>query len=293
MRIGIIGATGFLGSALCELAIEKGYSVVGFSRRKKQDADGIKWRVFNDTTDLSGLDAVVNYAGESIAQRWSEEKKKSFYDSRVGVTNIIKRRIDALPEGQRPKVLVNASAVGYYGDCGDVKLDEESPLGDGYLAELCKQWEDSAFEVESLGVRVVIGRIGLIIGKGGEAWKKMTTAFKLGLGGPIGNGKHWMPWMHVKDVAGGTLHAIEVESIRGPLNLVSPDPRKNKDFSEILGSAMNRPTLVPAPVFALKIVFGEFGKHLVDSYRVYPKVLEGNGYTFYYPELNQCLKVIV
>jgi len=269
MRIGIIGATGFLGSALCELAVEKGYSVVGFSRRKKQDADGIKWRVFNDTTDLSGLDAVVNYAGESIAQRWSEEKKKS------------------------PKVLVNASAVGYYGDCGDVKLDEESPLGDGYLAELCKQWEDSAFEVESLGVRVVIGRIGLIIGKGGEAWKKMTTAFKLGLGGPIGNGKHWMPWMHVKDVAGGTLHAIEVESIRGPLNLVSPDPRKNKDFSEILGSAMNRPTLVPAPVFALKIVFGEFGKHLVDSYRVYPKVLEGNGYTFYYPELNQCLKVIV
>ena len=294
MRVGVVGASGFIGKNFCERALGAGHTVVGYSRhRRSSESESIQWRIFDEAPDMSELDAVVNFAGDSIAQRWSEEKKKKFYESRVGVTELLHQQIAKLPIDSRPKVLVNSSAVGYYGDCGDTSLDESSSMGGGYLATLCEQWERAAYKLEDLGLRVVVGRIGIILGPDGEAWGKMKTAFKLGAGGPLGDGSHWMPWMHVDDVAGGVLLALENSEINGVMNLVSPDPRKNSDFTKALGKALKRPTFIPAPVFALRIVFGEFGKHLVDSYRVYPKVLEKYGYQFSYPSLEGCFLDLV
>ena len=288
MRIGVIGASGFIGKAFCQLALSKGHKVVGYSRRSRKSAE-IEWRVFDNAPDLSNLDVIVNYAGESVAQRWSEAKKKEFYNSRVGVTEAIVNQLQTMPVDSRPTTLINASAVGYYGDCGNKKLTEESPVGTGYLADLCKQWEAAALEAESLGVRVVIGRIGIVLGDGGEAWEKMKTAFSFGIGGNLGSGQQWMPWVHVDDIAGATLHSVETTELSGAVNFVSPDPQKNADFTKALGKALSRPTLIPAPAFALRLAFGEFGKHLLDSYRVYPEVLESTGYEFKYVKLNNCL----
>lgn len=290
MRIGVIGATGFIGSEFCQLAFESGHEVVGFSRRSKPDGELMTWRLFDESPDFSGLDAIVNYAGESVAQRWTEKKKRKFYESRVGVTQTIVRGISALPEGERPQVLMNASAVGYYGDAGEEKLDESSPKGNGYLADLCLEWETAAREAEALGVRVVLGRIGIVLGKNGAAWEQMRKAFLLGAGGPLGSGRQWMPWVNVTDVAGASLFSIENVSLSGVVNLVSPNPVTNKEFTKVLAKHLSRPAFIPAPEFALRLVFGEFGKHLLDSYQVYPKALLDAGYKFRSGQLNKCLK---
>ena len=289
MKIGVIGASGFIGKAFCKQAQENGHEVIGYSRSQKGASDGIEWRVFDKSPNLDGLDAIVNYAGESVAQRWTEAKKVQFHKSRVGVTEIIVNQIKEMPADKRPKVLVNSSAVGYYGDCADTKLDEGSPLGPGYLAELCQKWEQAAYEAEALGVRVVIGRIGIVIGEGGAAWEQMKTAFKLGAGGNLSTGKQWMPWVHVDDVAGASLYACETESIKGAVNFVSPEPCRNSEFTQVLAKSLNRPAFIPAPKFALKLLFGEFGTHLLDSYRVYPAVLEREGYNFQHPKLKESL----
>ncbi len=291
MKIGVIGASGFIGKAFCEHAIEKGHEVVGFSRSAKASSGGLTWRHIGDELDVSGLDAIVNYAGESVAQRWSEKKKVLFRTSRVNVTEAIVTAVAKLPEESRPRVLINTSAVGYYGDCDDHELDEQSAKGEGFLADLCLDWEQAAVAGESLGLRVVLGRVGLVLGKGGAAWEQMKTAFSLGAGGPLGNGKQWMPWVEVRDVAAQTLFCIEQE-ISGPVNFVGPNPVKNSAFTKALGRVLQRPAFIPAPEFALKMMFGEFGKHLLDSYRVYPKALEQAGYEFIYPDLEACLKAL-
>ncbi len=290
MRIGVIGATGFIGSEFCQLAIGEGHDVVGFSRKEKPDENHMAWRLFNESLDFSGLDAIVNYAGESVAQRWTEKKKQLFHRSRVGVTKKIVIGISSLPESERPQVLMNASAVGYYGDAGEKKLDESSPKGSGYLADLCLEWEEAALEAETLGVRVMIGRIGIVLGKNGAAWEQMRKAFLLGAGGPLGSGSQWMPWVNIADVAGASLFSIESASLSGVVNLVSPTPLKNKEFTKVLARHLRRPAFIPAPEFALRLVFGEFGKHLLDSYRVYPKALMDAGYNFQSAQLVECLE---
>lgn len=293
MKIGIVGASGLVGSRLAEIASSQGYDVVGFSRSKRADTSSITWRVWNEAPDLSGLDAVCNFAGELIAQRWTEEKKKEFYKSRVGVTNTIVKQIKKLSPEARPSVLVNASAVGYYGDCRDQKLEETSPSGSSYLSQLTVDWENAAIVAEQIGVRVVRGRIGIVIGKDAPAWEKMATVFKLGIGGPLGNGEHWMPWVHVDDVAQAALFSCTEPSVSGAVNFVSPEPVKNREFTTKLARAVNRPALFPAPKFALQLVFGQFGEHLLDSYRAYPEVLQKAGYSFHYPELEKCLEQLV
>jgi len=290
MKIGVIGASGFIGRAFLQVATEAGHEVVAFSRRAQTSSPSVEWRVMGAELDLTGLDAIVNYAGESVAQRWTAAKLALFHESRVGVTQQLVRAIAALPEGSRPQTLLNASAVGYYGDCDDTLLDEQSPLGSGYLAELCEEWEQAAMAAEPLGVRVVLGRIGIVLGPKGEAWQKMLTAFKLGLGGPLGSGTHWMPWVHVEDVAGASLHSLITPSLSGPLNLVSPEPQRNSDFTRALGAAVRRPAVLPAPAFALRLVFGQFGVHLLDSYRVVPTALAESGYSFRHPKLKGCLE---
>lgn len=292
MKIGVIGASGFIGQVFYQHALSAGHEVVGYSRSQRDDEGQLTWRVFNDEPDLSGLDAIVNFAGESVAQRWSEEKKVLFHSSRVGVTKTIVKEISKLSKEERPAVLINSSAVGYYGDCGDQKLTEESPKGDGYLSDLCLEWENAALEAEEYGVRVVIGRIGIVLGKGGDAWEQMRTVFNLGGGGSLGKGTQWMPWVHVDDVAEGCLYACENDAVTGDVNLVSPDPMTNKEFTKVLASHLKRPAIMPVPGFALKMLYGEFGKHLLDSYRVYPKALQGFGYNFGATSLKECLELM-
>lgn len=279
MRIGVVGATGFIGKVFYEYAMAQGHEIIAFSRKQRVQTRMLEWRVFDKAPDLSGLNAIVNFSGESIAQRWSDEKKQLFYESRVGVTQTIVNQIEKLPEAERPSVFMSSSAVGIYGDCDDEKLTEGSPAGSGYLADLCVDWEKAALDAEKFGVRVVTGRIGIVLGNEGAAWKQMKLAFKLGLGGNLGNGRQWMPWVDVIDVAGGVLHSL-THNISGPVNLVSPDVRRNSEFTKALAKSLGRLALLPAPAFALKIVFGEFGKHLLDSYRVFPETLQNTGYEF-------------
>lgn len=293
MRIGVIGATGFVGQVFCDLAEGAGHSVVCYSRKERRDGSNRDWRVFGDALDLSNLDAIVNFAGETVAQRWSESKKKCFYESRVGVTSQIVHAISLLPDSERPEVLLNASAVGYYGDSGNQVLDEGSPKGGGFLSDLCLAWESESLKAEAYGVRVVCGRIGIVLGKGGKAWEQMVGVFKSGLGGPLGSGSHWMPWVHVMDVAGASLHVLESCGLGGVVNFVSPQPLTNKSFTKALAQKLGRIAVLPAPAWALGCVFGQFGRHLLDSYRVYPRVLTTSGYDFYYPDLQCCLGDLV
>lgn len=286
MNVGIIGASGLVGGAVRLALEEAGHSWVGFSR-KPEGRDG-EWRSIEE--GFAGIDAVINVAGESIAKRWTDENKKRFHESRVGVTGDLVALFAELPPDSRPKVLLNASAVGYYGDQGDRVLSEQSPQGTGYLAELCEEWEAAAIKAESLGVRVVLGRIGVVLGREAEAWTRMKLIFKLGAGGRLGKGTQYWPTVHLDDVAGGMVHAIETESLTGPVNLVGPVPVTNARFTQELASVLHRPAFFPVPPFALQLALGDFSMALLASYRVEPTVLLQSGYQFRYPELNTLLE---
>lgn len=281
MNVGVVGASGLVGSALRAALKEAGHQWVGFSRSPKgRDGD---WRLIEE--GFSGLDAVVNVAGDSIDKRWTEENKRRFHQSRIGVTEEVVRLLDPLPESERPAVLLNASAVGYYGDQGDAVLTEASPVGGGYLAGLCEEWEAAAMKAEGLGVRVVLGRIGVVLGSEALAWKKMKPLFQLGGGGRLGSGRQFWPVVHLDDAAGGIIHALETESIKGPMNLVGTTTVTNAEFTQTLASVLNRPAFLPVPEFALKLVFGEFASALLESYRAEAGVLKVSGYRFQHPEL--------
>ena len=250
-----------------------------------------EWRSLSD--GFSGLDAVVNVAGDSIDKRWTEENKKSFHASRVGLTEKIVAGLATMSEEERPKVLLNASAVGYYGDQGDSVLTEASPLGEGYLAELCEEWEAAAVKGEELGVRVVLGRIGVVLGREASSWKRMKPIFLMGAGGKLGSGQQYWPVVHLDDVAGGFVHALETESVRGPVNLVGSESTvRNVEFTKTLGAVLGRPTILPVPEFAIKIAFGGFAEALLASYRVQAGVLEESGYQFEHPDLRGLLTAL-
>jgi uncharacterized protein (TIGR01777 family) len=286
VKVGIIGASGLVGGAICSALEKAGHSWIGFSRSPK-GREG-EWRALED--GFAGLDAVVNVAGDSIDKRWTDENKKKFYQSRVGVTDQVVAQLARLAPAERPRVFVNASAVGYYGDQGDRVLDESSPAGTGYLAELCEQWEEAAWKAEELEVRVVCGRIGVVLGSEASAWQRMKLIFSLGAGGRLGSGEQYWPLVHLEDVAGGVLHALEKDTISGPLNLVSECTVTNAEFTKILGSVLRRPTILPAPAFALKLVLGGFAEALLASYRAQPGVLKKTGYQFRYPDLRGLLE---
>jgi uncharacterized protein (TIGR01777 family) len=241
---------------------------------------------------LQGIDAVFNLAGEPVAEgRWTEHKKRRIRDSRIiGTRNLIAglRELD-----RKPEVLVSASAVGYYGDRGDEELDETKPAGHGFLAEVCSDWEREALEAETLGIRVVCVRIGIVLAPGGGALARMITPLKMGGGGRLGNGKQWMPWIHIEDVVGVLLHASRSASIGGPINAVSPHPVTNADFTRALGRAVHRPAFLPVPKAALRIAFGELSEILMASQRVLPRVAERTGYTFTHTELDGALSAVM
>jgi uncharacterized protein (TIGR01777 family) len=292
-RVAIFGVTGFIGHALPELLAAHGFAVTGVSRSGSGDVPGVdRWQK-PDSPGLAGHHAVINLAGERIDRRWTDENRRRIHDSRIGVTRRIVEAIRALPPEQRPRVLVNTSAVGYYGGRDDEVLTENSAPGTGYLAELCVEWEQAAIEAEALGVRVVRPRIGVVLGRGGAAFAKLATVFKTGLGGRLGSGRQWMPWIHLDDLRAALVHAVVSESLQGPVNCTAPTPERNADFTRKFAKALHRPAILPVPGFALKLALGGFGGALLEGQRALPAALEADGFRFRYRKLEQALEELL
>jgi uncharacterized protein len=292
-RVAVIGITGFLGRGLPGLFEKEGFTVIGVSRSGMGDVPGVnRWQAA-DRLDFTGCHAVINLAGEPIDQRWNARTRPLFRESRVGMTSRVVEALAKLPAAARPAVLVNGSAVGIYGDRGDEILHDTARRGQGYLADLCSDWEDAARDAESLGVRVVRLRTGVVLGKEGRAFQKLLTIFNLGIGGKLGSGEQWMPWIHVADLRAALVHAVVSESLSGPVNGGSPHPERNREFTRKLAGALHRPALLPSPAFALKLVLGDFSSALLGSQRVLPTALEADGFKFRFPSLEQALADLV
>jgi uncharacterized protein (TIGR01777 family) len=242
---------------------------------------------------VSGFDAVVHLAGESVVGRWTEGKKKAIRESRIqGTQNLA----TALAQCEaKPRVLVCASAVGFYGNRGDEVMREENAAGRGFLPEVCREWEDASRIAAEAGIRTVNIRIGLVLTAKGGALENMLTPFKLGLGGRIGSGQQWWSWIHVDDIVGGIHHAMRTESLSGPVNLVAPNPARNAEFTKVLASVLGRPAFFPVPKFALRLAFGKMAAEelLLASQRVEPGKLKASGYTFRFRELRAALENLV
>lgn len=289
-RAAIIGVTGFVGRGLPALLAQHAMATTGVSRSVKGQMPHIdRWQT-PDAYDFSGHQAVINLAGEPIDKRWTAANRRLFHESRVGVTQHIVAAIARLPAGDRPKVLVNASAVGIYGDRGDEIITETSRRGhDGYLADLCREWENAAEEAESLGVRVIRLRTGIVLGENGAAFEKLRTLFKTGFGGRLGSGEQWMPWIHLADLRAAIVHAVFSETLSGPVNGTAPNPERNIDFTRKLAAALHRPAILPAPAFALRIALGEFSSALLAGQRALPSALLADGFDFRFKTLESAL----
>jgi len=296
MRVLITGSSGFLGHALVSYLSSDGHKVVGLTR-SKSSARGrhITWDPeagVLDKDDLEDFDAVVNLAGESIVGRWTREKKSRILESRVKATRLLCETLSHLRS--RPMVLVSASAIGYYGDCGDQVVDEESPPGRLFLSEVAKAWEAATQPAVRNGIRVVILRIGFVLSRAGGGLAKMLLPFKLGVGGRVGSGRQYMSWIAIDDVAGAISHAILEDSLRGAVNAVAPNPVTNRTFTKTLGRVLWRPTLVPLPAFAARRAMGEMANELLlASARVNPTRLLASGYEFRFPELKGALRHVL
>lgn len=286
MKIGITGARGFIGQTLARFARERGHDIVGFSRRPQAGE-----RAFSTTSppDVSGLDALVHLAGESILGLWTAEKKRRIRESRVEGTRRVVEALHAAPDG--PRVFVSGSAIGFYGDTGETTVDEASPAGAGFLAEVAVAWEAEA--VRATNARTILLRTGFVLGRDGGAMRLIAPVFKLGGGGPLGNGRQWMSCVHVDDVAGIILHAIETASVHGPLNAVIPEPVRNADFTRAVARAVRRPAFFPAPAFAIKAALGDLSHLLLDSQRVVPTATLASGYAFRHPTMDAVARAAV
>ena len=292
-RTAIIGVTGFVGRGLPGLLAEIGMATTGVSRAGTGAVAGVEHWQTPATLDFAGHHAVINLAGEPIDQRWNDDTRRRFHESRVSLTTRVVEAIAKVPEGQRPKVLINASAVGIYGDRGDEILTDTARPGRGYLADLCNDWEDAARDAESLGVRVVRLRIGIVLGANGSAFEKLRRVFKLGLGGPLGHGTQWMPWIHLADLRAAIVHGVASETLTGPINATAPHPERNADLTRKLAAALHRPAILAVPGFALKLVLGGFGGALLSGQRALPAALEADGFRFRFPTLEAALADLV
>ena len=282
LRVGIIGASGFVGRSLCDLAARQGDEVVCFSRNERSG-----FRVFRGAGDLKDLDAVVNLGGEAILGLWTTARKQRILESRVQGT---RRAVEAIMTHKSTvKTLINASAIGFYGDTGDRVVDEASPRGRGFLAETCQAWETAASEAVLAGVRVVLLRIGFVIGNG-VAMRLIRPVFRMGLGGRLGSGRQWMSCIHVEDVAGMILWALHHDAVTGPVNAVMPEPVTNAEFTRSVAASVRRPAIFPAPAIILQAALGELSHVLLDSSRVLPGVAGGLGYPYRFPALAATLQ---
>ncbi len=289
MKILISGASGLVGSRLARLYEEE--DVGALVRREPEDSSEVYWKPSDGEIDregVSGYDAVVHLAGESIVGRWSEEKKRAIKESRVSGTSILS---EALAEADDPPdVLVCASAIGYYGDRGDQILDEESASGELFLSEVCEEWEAAADPAREAGIRVAHARFGVILSPSGGALAKMLFPFKMGIGGRIGDGEQWMSWIDIYDAVHAVDHIVKTEDMSGPVNVVAPNPVRNRQFTTAMGDVLSRPTLFPMPAFAARLLFGEMADELLlASTCVQPRRLREHDFNFEYPHLKDSL----
>ena len=296
MDVAITGASGLIGTALADALRSRGDRVVTVGRRSGAD---VRWDPMAGTIDgdgLEGVEAVVHLAGESLGERkWTPEQKERILESRVRGTQLVATTIAEL--ARRPAVLISGSAVGFYGDRGDEILTEESPPPPpgNFLSDVCVAWEAATVGAESAGIRTVHLRTGIVLSRKGGALARMLTPFKLGLGGRIGSGRQYMSWVSIDDEVGAILHAIDTDTIHGPLDVTGPAPVTNREFTRALGAAVHRPTLLPTPLAPLKVIYGAelVQRVLVEGQRVLPAALEASGYAFRHPTLEAALDAVL
>lgn len=292
-RILITGGTGFIGQVLCQKLIADGHSLTVLSRQPAHNVQAVCGRVepLNDLDQLrgaEGFDAVINLAGEGIAdRRWSEARKQELMDSRITLTNQL---VDVVRSWKTlPAVLVSGSAVGFYGDQGSHRVTEDTPPHDEFTHRMCSDWEQAALRLDPTGVRVCLSRTGIVAGPGGGFLQRMLLPFKLGLGGRLGNGEQYMPWIHRDDVVAALVWMMETDTASGAYNVVSPNPVTNRQFTRCLAGVLGRPAIFPAPAPVLKIVLGEMSRLLLTGQMAIPERLEAEGFRFRFPDLTPAL----
>ncbi|MSQ12724.1 MAG: TIGR01777 family protein [Dehalococcoidia bacterium] len=302
MKVVIAGGSGYVGRALAASLRTDAHEVVVLSRRADADASGLPAGVRVTSWDartveprwvkeIQGASTVVNLAGASIgARRWTLSYRNEIFTSRVAATHAIAEAIGGLAEQERPRVLVSASGVDYYGDQGDERVTEKGAPGESFLAQVCVQWEAAARRAEALGVRVVLARTALVVGRGAPALQKLALPFRLFAGGPLGGGGQWLPWVHLDDAVGLYRLAIERGEVAGPLVLASPTACRQREFAREVGRALGRPCRLPAPGFALRLALGRQADLLLHGRRAEPAKAVGLGYRFRYPELGAALR---
>lgn len=291
MKVGITGASGFLGSAIIKEGKRRGWTVVAFSRRVDRPVSGAdEMRSLADSGefDVRGLDAIIHLAGEPIAALWTKDRKRRILESRVDLTRDLVEALSALSRPHRPAVLVSASAIGIYGDRGDEWLDEESDVGFGFLPGVCRDWETASTPAGKLGLRLVNPRIGLVLGREGFL-KRLRMIFKLGLGGRLGRGYQWMSWIHLQDLARLFADCVENQTIHGRVNCVAPNPATNREFTACYARVLRRKALFPVPTFLLKRLPGGMGNLFLDSQRVDPVVMKSFDFQWEFPDLESAL----
>jgi uncharacterized protein (TIGR01777 family) len=295
MRVTVSGATGRIGRHLVAALKARGDDVVALSRDPDKAGEqlGVQayaWDLKNEAVPreaLAGRDAVVHLAGADVAQRWTKEAKAEILDSREkGTRNMVHSIFETKP---RPKAFICASASGYYGDRGDDVVDEHEPPGSDWLAEVCARWERQA-DTAKVGTRMVIVRTGIVLDADGGALAKMLPFFKAGVGGPVGSGKQYMPWIHVDDLVGIYLAAIDHDRFNGAINASAPEPATNRQFAKALGSALNRPAVAPVPGFTIKLMYGEMAQVVLKGVRMVPGRAAELGYEFRHPDLGEALR---
>jgi uncharacterized protein (TIGR01777 family) len=296
MNIFMTGGTGFVGSFLSRNLAEAGHDITILTRKKEPPTpahsrirfvtgdpkQGGPWM-----TEVPQHDWVVNLAGASINTRWTDEAKKAIYNSRVLTT---KNLVAALAAGDRHQFFCSTSAPGYYGPRGEEELTEASPPGDDFLAKLAVDWETEALKAQDLGIRTVVTRFGIVLGKGGGMLGQLVPLFKSFLGGPVGSGEQWLSWIHQQDQVRAFLFLVEQPKLVGPVNFTAPNPARNRDFAKALGKGLNRPAILPAPAFMLHLALGEFADVILTGQKVLPQKLLAAGFQYHFPTLDQALE---
>lgn len=301
-RIVITGATGTIGSAVCHALLARGDQPVGLSRdvnRAAARSPAVEWHAWPDPLNtepplevLSGAGGVIHLLGEPVAQRWSAAAKQRIRDSRILSTRNLVAALRSLGDEQRPRVLVSQSATGYYGPRRSEQIDESAPAGEDFLAHLVSAWEHEALAATPL-CRVVVTRAGIVLAPSGGALAKMLPFFRAGIGGPVAGGRQYVPWVHIDDLAGAFLFCLDRADAEGPVNVAAPRPVDNAELSKALGHVLHRPTVLPVPGFALRLLYGEMSEMVTTGQRVVPRRLEQLGFSFSQPEIEPALRDVL